>query len=399
MGIKDLISKRRNGKELKAEFEKLEEFRKSPQCHTQDDPVLHVACQYHYSDDLIINHLIKSDEKALRVENKDGELALHVAMKDVHELENGEGGGAKGVSGKVLDTMIALNDSALKHLDAKNCLPIHLACEYGASDSTIQKLLKAYPEATMTTCGITKPIKNVYCMNNNVVEVDGSSEGGGSSIGILSCCGIGDIFSASTDDNTMNEVTFETDFSPLHLAVLNNASPNAIDYIINANPCCLNLVTSRGRKAIDVALSLTSLNPDVLQLLESYSNNAKKVGSLRTRSDGIIRGRRAAANNNNSNKNTDHSDETHFDAKVLWKASVNAVIFANRLAAALGPSLAMDGVDTVNAPIGFEEPIPLEYSCVDVKLPIGFRQLRWALLNSKSGFNKEFHEQEMKYTE
>ena len=368
--------------ELKAEFDQLEEFRKSEKSATHDT-ALHVACQHHYSDDLIIDVLIKENKNALSVENSVGQLPLHSAMKDVDEHD-----GHKGVSEKVIDTMISLNKKGVEHLDSNDCLPLHVACEHRADDATVKKLLQAYPDASMLHCSITKPFDK-SCMVSDV-ETDGLSV---SSTEYFSCCDdFGSILSSNTTKkNEMNDTQeFETDFSPLHLSIINKASPNVVDYIINANPSCLSLKTSKGRKAIDIVRSMSESSADVLHVIETYTKNAEKVSSLEARSDSIIK--------EASKRIVVNSGET-LDPKSLWKATITAVIFANRLASTLGPSLAMDKNDDVKIPDDFVAPTNLEHNCVDVKLPIGFRQLRWALLNNKSDFNMEFHENEMGYSE
>lgn len=384
MGLKDMFRfKKRNlaqENELKAELDQLEEFRKSEKSETQDT-ALHVACQHHYSDDLIIDVLIKENQNALSVENSVGELPLHAAMKNVDERD-----GHKGVSEKVLDTMISLNKEGVEHLDSNDCAPLHVACEHNADDDTVKKLLQAYPDAAMLHCSITKPFDKSSIVSTETDDLSSSGTGN------LSCCGdVGSILpSTATKKNEMKDTEeFETDFSPLHLSIINKASPNVVDYIINANPSCLNLETSKGRKAVDIARSMTEPSADVLHVIETYTKNAEKVSNLEARSSSIIK---------EASKRIVVSSEETFDPKSHWKATINAVIFANRLASTLGPSSALDKND-VKIPDDFVPPASLEHNCVDVKLPIGFRQLRWALLNSKSDFNREFHENEMGYSE
>ena len=43
----------------------------------------------------------------------------------------------------------------------------------------------------------------------------------------------------------------ETGFSPLHLAVMNNAPPSVIQSMVDTNPDCVHLKTNRGRTALD----------------------------------------------------------------------------------------------------------------------------------------------------
>lgn len=388
MGIRKgfIRSRKRNQereKALQEELERLEEFRES-QKDSSTDTALHLACEHHYSDDLIIDILIKPDPNCLGAENGAGDLPLHSAMKDVKEVD-----GHKGVSEQVLDNMIQLDRDAAKHFNKNHCLPIHIACEYGANDYAVKKLLNVHPQAAMSQCSINKLFDKSSAIFTEVEEGGDSM----SNICNLTCCDLDAIFPSveRKDSDTNDEDHFETHFSPLHLAIINNASPNVVDYIINANPKCLYLETSKGRKAIDIAKSRPDTNLDVIHVLQTYSNNAEKILNLGVLSDSIIR--------QASRKSSISSGGEIFDAKSRWKATVNAVIFANRLAAALGPTLALDDNDDVKLPYGFKPPASLENSCVDVKLPVGFRQLRAALLSSKSGFNKEFHEQEMKYSE
>lgn len=365
---------------------------------TKDTP-LHVACHQNFSDDLIIDVLLKEDTNAVRKENANCQLCIHSAMKN----KTDRGDAQKGVSERVFETLLSMHQESVEHFDKLSCLPIHTACANGAvNESIIQRLLKAYPESVMMHSKVSLPYDptktKMITIDNNGDDDDfevsndrimhSSVDCSDSSIASLFQQGLNLFLSpaglhvlpveeegkkgvSSGDDDG-----YETDFSPLHLAILNDASPNIIEYILNANPYCLNLKTSMGRTALDIAKTKVPGSDDSILVMKSYEKNVKKLLTLQAVSKSVL-------------------SIKQIDAKQLWRKAGNAVIFTNRLASSLGPTI----TDTTKAPDNFEPPAGFEHNCVDVTLPIGFRQLRWALLNSESTFCKEFEESKMNCTQ
>ena len=371
------------------------------------DTSLHVACHKHYSDDLIIDVLLKRNKDSVRKENANMDLPLHSAMKDIHNRANDSS--QKGVSQRTLETLISLHPNGVQHMNKQICLPIHIACENGAlNDYAVRRLLKAYPESVMMHSKISTYF--VQPKNKNETKVIEEPEDritnsyfdcGDSLSSFLSPVGLHLIplldhnksIVTAQNDKSDNEKDvdsdtdcYETDLSPLHLAILNNASPNIVDYLLNSNPYCLHLKTSKGRTALDIAKTKLPDSNDSIEVMKSYGQNVRKRLSLVAKAKSLL-----DVNEDGNIKN--------IDAKQLWRKMGKAVIFANRLAASLGPKIDLDGGDDMKIPDDFEPPAGLEHSCVDIKLPVGFFQLRRALMNSQSIFCQEFHESQMKCTE
>jgi hypothetical protein len=368
------------------------------------DTTLHIACQKHYSDDLIIDVLLAENSDATKVTNAQDELPLHSAMKDTKEYNqtqtdnNSADEKMRGVSEKVLEALLLSHKEAVEHLNINDCLPIHIACQNGAvSEMAINKLLKLYPTSVMMHCKITLPYGGTE-ISTNVLETSVSKD---DELTFFNCedSGLVTLFQQSLslflspimkvetpkdDDNNLDE----TDFSPLHLAILNNASPNVVDSILNTNPYCLNMQTSKGRTAMDIAKIMKD-SADSIQVMESYDTNVRKSLGLATLSQSLLK---AQPNNNNPL-------EKSLSAKNRWKKAGNAIIFTNRLSTSFGPTVDLDDGGSIKIPDDFEPPASLSHECLDVTLPVGFRQLRWALLNSQAMFNKDFHEGKLDCTE
>ena len=91
-----------------------------------------------------------------------------------------------------------------------------------------------------------------------------------------------------------------------------------------------------------------------------------------------------------------------FDPKNQWRKLSNLIKTAGafqRPANALGR---MDPFDANKAvrPSGFHLPDHLNHICVNIKIPVGFRRLRWAMLTSSSDFLPvEVLQNKLKYSE
>jgi hypothetical protein len=180
----------------------------------------------------------------------------------------------------------------------------------------------------------------------------------------------------------------ETDLSELHLAIINKASPNDVEIMLCDNPQYLNLKTSNGRTAMDIASTMED-SADSIAVMKSFQSNMRKSTVLEELSKSLIQMTLAGE---------EDTLEKPTSVKDLWQKAGNAVIFVNRLTASLGPAVELDMDDSVKIPDDFEPPASLKHKCVDVTLPVGFRQIRWALLNSQSKFNQDFHEEKMSCT-
>lgn len=367
--------------------------------------ILHTACEQHCSDDLIIYLLIKNDPKLVFVENAHNELPLHSAMRDVTQ-------GGQGVSERVLQTLLSLNQDAVKHFNSSQCLPIHIACQFAVNEFVIKTLLGVYPQSVMTQCKLGLPY-NVAGRQDDSIDVSSSDDEYNN--------GADDDDDDNDDDNKdlrqslfvqfwniflnpvgpkheykQSQINYdsdidthlETDYSPLHLAILHNASPNIIDHILNVNPYCLNLKTSKGRTAMDIAKQREN-SQDSITIMKSYRTNVKQILHLDAFSKSLL----------NLSIEEDRDKKKSLRAKRMWRKAGNAIIFANRLKISLGPKVDIDNDDSMKVSDNFVLPPSLERLCVDVILPVGFHQLRWALLNHQSSFNQDFHESSMGYSE
>ena len=346
-----------------------------------NDSALHIACHQHYTDDLITDILLKEDPNLVFWENAQKELPLHSAMRDIKEIGDT---GQKGVSEKVLDKLLYLNEDAVRHLNFQDCLPIHIACQCGSvNEPAIKRLLKIYPESVMVQSKIALPFDETMKVEDSDEPSHAVEES--TYFGLfqyllhqfqnpIGICG---------NKEEDNSDPMETNFSPLHLAILNNASPNIVDHILAlGNAYCLNLKTSTGRTAMDIAKTMPN-SEDSIEVMQSYSINAKKSIELQAFSKSVM----------------NLTEKESIDTKLLWRKAGKAVIFVNRLGLLLGPPIDEDENDSIELPDSFVPPASLEYSCLDVTLPVGFHRLRWALLSSQSTFYKKFHEFEMGYTQ
>lgn len=210
----------------------------------------------------------------------------------------------------------------------------------------------------------------------------------------------------STDDSKEHideDDGIETDLTPLHLAVLNNASPDAIGSLLNANSFCLNLRTSKGRTAMDIAKATPGAEGSI-EVMQSYEKNVSMLLRLSVVSKALID---ASAEDslkgelklNDVEAESEEEVREKKDPKMLWKKGTTAVKFLNRLTLSLGPTNEMDCDEAMIAPPTYEPPANLDMVCVDITLPVGFRQLRRGLTNSKSTFCKDFHVGKMNYSE
>ncbi len=369
------------------------------------DTALHVACEYHYSDDLIINVLLDGDPDSTFKENGNGDLPLHLAMKDAKQCdENNEQNGA---SEKVVEALLSKNKRAVEHLNHSDCLPIHIACDKNngtANEFIIKRLLDIYPDSVMMHCKLKKTLDATNIYDDEDEELLTSTNLNESKSGLYS------YFMDSVDtlreaflkpscnrrDTNGEDDGIESNLTPLHLAVMNNLSPDIISSLLNANSYCLNLETSEGRTAMDIAKSTPNADGSI-EVMKSYNKNVTKLLGLKVVSQALIDA--TADEILKGNVRLDEPAREKKDPKMLWKKASIAVRFINTLTASVFALNEMDNDESMMAPTDYKPPDNLEFECVDITLPVGFRQLRQGLLSNESPFYKQFHENNMNFSE
>lgn len=228
--------------------------------------VIHVACLLHYNADEIIQRLTSEPSIAFE-RNEANELPLHYAAMD-----------KKGVENEVLKCLLNTNPKGVKQPNIQNSLPIHLACMVGVPSLTALKtLLKLYPKSVLIQSDFPllfqKDMMVLEDENSNSEEDDDDmieneveyvAEPLNQSNGFVSMLENMLPIQAdlrvvqkkkkvqvdTTEENLIDEGPLvETGFSPLHLAILNNAHPTAVKMIVRTDPSCIRLKTSLGRTA------------------------------------------------------------------------------------------------------------------------------------------------------
>lgn len=229
---------------------------------------MHVACLLHHETSAIIDRL-EEDNSLARVNNNADETPLHYAAMD-----------KKGVNKDVLKKLLQLNPEAVKQPNVQNSLPVHLACMVGApSTYLIKTLLKMYPKAAMIQSDF--PLVFEDDMVDNTTDSDDDSSAGSEFVSYTpktestAVSGIASMFACAAPNQAAIEMAsertkrrqertsrpkyeeegpkVETGFSPLHLAVMNSASPSVVELLIRINARSIHLKTSRGRTALDCA--------------------------------------------------------------------------------------------------------------------------------------------------
>lgn len=431
---------RRSKSELLSEFSTLmNEFPTEDTLNT----TLHVACAKKYSDQLIVDQLIAKGPSAVTMRNQKRDLPLHCAMKC--EIESG-------VDDRVFRELIKRYPEGVEAANNENCLPIHLACQSGGRNANVcKKLLEAYPLSVIMKCDLKLPFDDrafdhmerlphhprsaKYANDDRQIDSIGESKSDESdSCGAMFWSPFLMLSPKASFEAESNAISsdpgVESDFSPLHLAVIFAAPPDVIEAIITTNPICLGLKTDQGRRAIDCAryavagkrnerpkhLSILRVPTDddeedelrinryiknidedpvqnifaAIEIIKTFQSNQQK--SMRLAS--------ATTMTANSMRELNTIDE--FDPKNQWRKLSNLIKTAGafqRPANALGR---MDPFDANKAvrPSGFHLPDHLNHICVNIKIPVGFRRLRWAMLTSSSDFLPvEVLQNKLKYSE
>ena len=108
------------------------------------------------------------------------------------------------------------------------------------------------------------------------------------------------------------------------------------------------------------------------------------------------------ANDSNDDKSSDGNIPSDFDAKHEWRKLGNLIRFTGGLkrdTIMLGSMVEEDGCKVVEPP-GYVKWKNYSHLCVEIEVPVGFRRLRRAMLNSNSRFHTvEVLENKLQYSE
>ena len=109
----------------------------------QDTP-LHSLLRTELIDVIKVKEILtNTPSSALLIEDVKGRLPLHVSCN----MSDTRYGGGCCQNGEVIDTIFQYNKDACKHMDLYGWLPLHHALANYAEGSTIESMLKFYPEA------------------------------------------------------------------------------------------------------------------------------------------------------------------------------------------------------------------------------------------------------------
>eukprot|EP00551_Chaetoceros_affinis_P013920 CAMPEP_0203687702 /NCGR_PEP_ID=MMETSP0091-20130426/664_1 /ASSEMBLY_ACC=CAM_ASM_001089 /TAXON_ID=426623 /ORGANISM="Chaetoceros affinis, Strain CCMP159" /LENGTH=500 /DNA_ID=CAMNT_0050557103 /DNA_START=105 /DNA_END=1607 /DNA_ORIENTATION=- len=237
----------------------------------EKNTTMHVACLLHHATSDILQRL-DEDPSLAENNNNANETPLHYAAMD-----------KRGVNKEVLKKLIQYNPEAVKQPNVQNSLPVHLACMVGApSTYAIKTFLKMYPKAAMIQSDFPLLFEDDMTDTTDV-DVDSDDEDDDDEFvsykpksDPTAVSGIASMFACAAPHQAALEMAHErsirkqeksrtnkasndegpkveTGFSPLHLAVMNSASPAIIEILIKVNRRSIHLKTSRGRTALDCA--------------------------------------------------------------------------------------------------------------------------------------------------
>lgn len=227
----------------------------SAEFHTMDpkNTPLHIACLNHYPADFILDHLLNHDENALSKSNSSGELPIHYAAMD-----------ADGVDPVVFDTLLQRFPSSIHYKNIDGSLPIHVACQIGApSLFVIDKMLKMSPELVFARTNLRIPGSNQRIKNEFTAGRDSF---------LCHHNLLMDLCDEELEDEFDDCNKYESEWSPLHLAVLNYAPPAVILTILDTDMECLNIITDCGRTPLDCAKDFLIRHVANNQPLKSFQN-------------------------------------------------------------------------------------------------------------------------------
>jgi len=341
----------------------------------------------------------------------------------------------EGFSNRVFDTLLDMNPKGVEEENIDGSLPIHLACSAGVpSLYALKKLVEAYPESLLIQNELCYPFQT---SSHQYIKREDNSRPKGIvtddeyestprcwwDLVLMSPTLVCSIDEETSFIEESIEIENETNFTPLHLAVLNHAPPDAIECLIQADIASLEIKTSKGRTALDcgdfLVLDeiLTEYSSDemknayaAIELIETNMGTHRKRSKIKEtvkRTTEALSLRSIHGNDMGDDDVVDvleHIDSLEtldtdiisselmsmdsFDAKVKWMQLKHTVGFMSEVLknkSMLGPIVERD-LHPGMCPAGFCLPPNLDRVTIDLDLPVGFSRLRWALLRSKSPF-------------
>jgi len=375
------------------------------------DTVLHVVFRKSYSEEFIVNYLLKSGyfHSQLSKVNSDLHLPLHIAVQN------------EGVFGdKVFDTLLDMQPQGVMEPNIDGSLPIHLACAAKIpSIHAIRRLVSAYPQSLRKHSNIRyryRPLTEQYVEEKNEsikeeLETEGSAPRTWYGLFTNTHTSVRNVRDSSfvSCRDIAAEEGYESNFTPLHIAVFSHAPAEAVECLILEDKGILKFKTSKGRTALDCAESLVvneTLSDDSIEtvknsfaafeIIQSNQKTSIKVNKLEQTASDMTQVWKSIASSPTSNSTKP------FDAAAEWKKLNLGIKFASHILreiSALGPKVEKDS-NAVVCPEGFKLPPALKHVTIDIELPIGFFRVRHALCKSKSPFfEKEYHMNKMKEIE
>ena len=375
------------------------------------DTVLHVACKMNYTDELIIDYLLKSKSLASKV-NSANEVPLHSAARNEQE----------GVSSNVARALLDAYPDSINCIDKDTLLPIHVACKSKVNNSSLVAVLLAQaPDLAIKQAKISIPYNSTDAKEGDevITAVSSGEEPSGwfSYMWNTVYCNKSELSAEAAED------TNETDFTPIHLAVLYGGNSDTLFTLISKAPDSVMVRTSKGRSALDIAKAkvagieesddnteevksaFSAIDMITKSIMEKRARLKLKESTLMTTAALVSIGVHDPITEDDD-QDAPAPDAVKFDAKKQWKKLAMLVQFLkSRQAQAekegggvLGNASVLDKAPVV-IPNDFKKPEPLEHISIDQKFPVGYRRIRWALLNSKSSFLKNLFEEVCSYTQ
>jgi len=315
------------------------------------DTALHVACQKGYSVE-IIKSILDCDADAAKKGNSMNELAMH---------------------------------SAAKNLDPRDDI------------SAIEMVMDANKLALMAQSNFSVPYKGP------VAEVkEEEEEKAGFNLFVF----LGLVSPPVKEEKP--SVLVETKLTPLHTALLLGGSSDVVDLILEKDPSCLNLPTSQGRTALQCGEAIikasgakepkTEADQKVLSSLpKNIQNTIASINSINTilvemKSNEKLRKKIESTKGAFSISSGEAGSGEKRDPKLLWKKAIFASKIISKIQKdnILGKGIPSDFRSAPPKPDGFELPGDLEHVGVDETLPVGYKRLRWCLLNNQCKFMPEY---------
>eukprot|EP00559_Dactyliosolen_fragilissimus_P007093 CAMPEP_0184858606 /NCGR_PEP_ID=MMETSP0580-20130426/3686_1 /TAXON_ID=1118495 /ORGANISM="Dactyliosolen fragilissimus" /LENGTH=587 /DNA_ID=CAMNT_0027354837 /DNA_START=28 /DNA_END=1791 /DNA_ORIENTATION=+ len=302
---------------------------------------------------------------------------------------------------------------------------LHLACTNGCSDTLIMRLLKANPCATkMKNSYQELPMHSaasseqalskkalkalidsyplaLVSLSEREVPYNGPIKEEDAQLGYLYRFLI--YVGYYNDPRNERPSPVETNLSPLHCAILFGALPDVVDAILDKNSSCVSLQTSRGRTALECGKAILKekniQNPSNEKDQEGFAALPQTLRNMLTSMDAIensiiiSKNRQSLRSTIQSTKESiasggSNQGDTSKDYAELWKkAAFSAGVIAKmQKPCALGPSYPFDFKQAPPKPQGFELPPDLDFVGIDETLPVGFKRMRWVLLNNQCKF-------------